>query len=64
MSFTDNPIMDFERYDAEQEERIKHLPVCCCCRERIQQEDAVRIENDWYCDRCLDEMREETLKDA
>ena len=46
-------------HDDEQEERLKSLPVCSECGEHIQQEYAVKINGDWYCDNCLDDMREE-----
>lgn len=56
--FTDDPLADFHRYDSEQEEKLEHLPRCGYCNEPIQQEMAVHIENDWYCDECLELMRE------
>ena len=59
MYYTDNPIADAERYSADQEEQLRKLPICCNCKEHIQQEDAVRIAGKWYCDGCLDDMREE-----
>lgn len=46
------------RHDAEQERARRKLPICSCCEEHIQQEKAVRIDGKWYCDYCLDEMRE------
>lgn len=49
----------FARHDAEQERALKRLPVCCVCKDHIQQEKAVRINGDWYCDVCLEDIREE-----
>ena len=49
----------FERHDAEQERQLRKLPICCVCKDHIQQTDAVRISGDWYCDGCLEDMREE-----
>ena len=43
MGFTDDPVADFERYDAEREWKLNRLPVCWCCGEHIQQEDAITI---------------------
>lgn len=63
MMYSDDPVADFERYDAEQENELQRLPVCCECGNPIQQEKAVRINGDWYCDECLDEMREYTTED-
>ena len=60
MFYSDDPIADFERHDAQKEEELQNLPVCTCCEKPIQQERAVRINGDWYCDECLDDMREDT----
>lgn len=45
-------------HEEEQEAWLRRLPVCCVCDEHIQQEDAVRINGEFYCDDCLDNMRE------
>ena len=58
--FTDDPIADFNRHEAEKQKWLERLPVCCCCDEPIQQEKAVRMDGLWYCDECLDDMREDT----
>lgn len=50
---TDDPVADFDCYDAEQERMLEKLPRCCCCDEPIQQEDAVCIDDNWFCDGCL-----------
>lgn len=59
MFYSDDPIADFERHDSEMEEQLKKLPVCCICKDHIQQEKAVHIKDEWYCDGCLDEARED-----
>jgi formylmethanofuran dehydrogenase subunit E len=56
--WTDDPIADFNRHDAEQQKHLNRLPVCYGCGEPIQQDDAVCIEGFWFCDDCLDDMRE------
>ncbi len=48
---------DFETRDREQEEWFKHRPKCIWCGERIQDEFAVQIAEDFYCDSCIDSMR-------
>ncbi|OKZ66347.1 MAG: hypothetical protein BHV88_16335 [Clostridiales bacterium 41_12_two_minus] len=40
-----------------QEEWLQRRPKCICCGEHIQEETAVQIRGDYYCDRCLDDMR-------
>ena len=58
--YTDDPVVDFERYDAKQQKKLDRLPKCCSCKEPIQQEKAVHMDGHWYCDECLDNMREDT----
>lgn len=58
MRITDDPIADFHRHDTEQEEWLDSLPKCEHCGEPIQQEKAVCIDGKYFCDECLDEMRE------
>ena len=60
MWITDDPIADFDRYEAEKEKALKKLPKCTRCDEHIQQDKAVCIDGDYYCDECLDDMREST----
>ena len=65
------PLMDnsdlFERHDAEQERELRKLPVCCCCGDPIQQEQAVCFNGNFYCEDCEDEawelIRKEYLED-
>lgn len=38
MPYTDNPVADYDRYDAQQCRRLATLPLCCCCCEPIQDE--------------------------
>lgn len=59
MYFTDDPVADFERYDAEQQALIDKLPKCEHCGQPIQQDDAVVIDGCFYCDKCLEDMREQ-----
>jgi late competence protein required for DNA uptake (superfamily II DNA/RNA helicase) len=54
---TGDPLADFDRHDAEQQRKLEELPCCERCGYHIQQEKAVCIDGDYYCDDCLDEMR-------
>lgn len=54
MIFTDDPVADAERHYAEQEEKLNKLPKCCYCGNPIQQEFAIYINDEWYCDDCLE----------
>ncbi len=58
MCYTDDPVADFMRHDYEQQKALARLPKCCRCLMPIQQDDAVCIDGEYYCDECLDSMRE------
>lgn len=53
----------FKMHDREQEERMARLPRCKCCGYKVQQEQAVCIEGDYYCEDCEDEAWERLRKD-
>lgn len=57
--WTDDPVRDYERYDAQQENWLKKRPKCAWCGEHIQEESAVYFRNkdEWMCDSCACEMR-------
>lgn len=59
MYYTDDPVADFDKWDAEREKWREQLPCCEECGEHIQQEDAVLLDGKWYCDCCLKEARTE-----
>ena len=52
MLFTDDPLKDFERHEAEQEKQLMKLPICSCCGEPIQQEKAIYYNDQWCCENC------------
>ena len=52
MPYTDDPIRDFERHDAEQNKWLNSLPRCCKCDERIQEDDLFDVYGDLYCWDC------------
>lgn len=53
MMYTDDPIRDFERHDAEREAAIELLPVCCECGERILDDFCYEINDVIICEECL-----------
>lgn len=57
MCRTDDPLKDFDRWDAEREARLARLPICCECGDPIQQDDVVCINDCLICDDCLNQMR-------
>ena len=56
-SITNNPVRDAEAYQREQGKEISKLPVCTECDEHIQQEEAVNIYGEWYCDDCIESFK-------
>ncbi len=54
MSFyTDDPIADFHRHDAEQEDRLKDLPECSECGKPIQDDHYFEFDCYFYCWDCV-----------
>lgn len=51
--WTDNPIADFERFDAEQERLLEKLPRCSECYEPIQDEYCYEINGEHICEECM-----------
>lgn len=60
MFYSDDPVLDFERYDREQAKRLAELPVCDICDKPIQDEHYYLINSDNVCPACLEiEFRKE-----
>lgn len=53
MSYTGDPVSDFNSHDAEQEEWAKRLPECYGCDEPIFDEVLYDIEGTLYCEKCM-----------
>ena len=53
MYITDDPIHDFEVWDAEQSEYERNLPHCDYCGEPIH-EKYYEIDGDTVCEECLE----------
>lgn len=51
---TDDPIADYDRYDAEQERELEKLPVCCDCGERVTADHYYLINDEVICPECLE----------
>ena len=59
MFYTDDPVMDFARHDAEQQAKTDKLPECAECGEKIQDEEAYYINGEWICLNCMDSYKRE-----
>lgn len=60
--YSSNLTRDIDCYLAAEDRWREKFPVCACCGEHIQQEMAVKIDSAWYCDECLESMREYTTE--
>lgn len=45
----------FQQHDAEQEELLEGLPVCCCCGNHIQDDYYYDIDGEIYCEKCMED---------
>lgn len=63
MLYTDDPLADFERHDAEQQAQLDKLPVCKICQEPIQQEKAIYYNDQWCCKECEGEFWQNIRED-
>lgn len=61
MAWTDDPVSDFNSWDARQNRQLEELPVCADCDEHIQEETAFYINGEWICESCMDAYRREVL---
>ena len=59
--YSDNPVEDFSRWDAEQNRQLAQRPECADCGEPIQEEEAYYINGFWICERCIESYRREVL---
>jgi hypothetical protein len=48
MSYTDNPLADFESHEAEKQKWLDSRPICCICKEPIQESKMIYY-NDQHC---------------
>lgn len=63
MWLTADPVLDAERYAEEQERWLRSRPVCCKCKEHIQEPEAVKFKEKYYCEECEDSAWEEIRKE-
>lgn len=61
MPWTDDPLADFDRWDAEQNRRLEERPVCADCDQHIQDETAYYINGEWICKDCMSSYEREVL---
>lgn len=63
MYYSDDPIADFNRYEADQEEQLDKLPKCDICGEPIQDDYLYDIYGDIFCEECLNDKFRKNVED-
>lgn len=61
MYLSDDPALDFARYDAEQTDWLNSLPECSICGDHIQQERAFYKDGFWICHECYEGNQKEVI---
>lgn len=64
MSWTNDPLADFARHDAEQQAELKRRPICADCDERIQDEYCYELNGEYICKRCLEDLHRKAVDDC
>ena len=57
--YSDNPVADFERWDAYQTKQLEKRPVCRDCDEHIQEDTAYYYNGEWICKDCMSSYERE-----
>lgn len=63
MYYSDDPVRDFERYDAYLARREAMLPVCEKCGESIRDYKYFEIDNEILCSDCVDDLYGRSTED-
>lgn len=56
MFYTDDPIRDYDRYEAEQEAKLKRLPKCSQCHNPIDADFYYEVDCYLFCEDCLNDV--------
>lgn len=59
--YSDDPVRDYDRYDAEQEKKLEDLPQCSECDKYICDDYCYEFDGEIICEDCLhDNHRKDT----
>lgn len=50
---TDNPDLDFARFDHQRERELNRCPVCSECGHHIQEEYIFEVGSETFCEQCM-----------
>lgn len=56
---SNDPVMDFERYSAMQEDKLRKRPLCRICLNRIQDDYFYNINGFIACPDCISDCKED-----
>ena len=59
-----DPLDDYDRYDAEIERKLARMPKCSECGEHIQDEKYYDFNGKYICPQCLDDNHRRWTDDA
>ena len=54
MFYSDDPVSDFDRYDAAQNKQLSRLPECVYCERPIQDDFLYLVNDEFICESCLE----------
>lgn len=63
MFYTDDPVKDFDRYDAEQTTKFKQYPLCSYCCAPIFDDYLYEFNDELICEDCLNEHFRKNVED-
>ena len=63
MFYTDDPVADFYRHDAEQQAELAKRPRCSECDEPIQDVFCFEINDELVCDECMHNNHRKCVED-
>ena len=63
MCWTDDPVADYDRYDAEQSRYEAKLPRCSECDQPIQSDECFEFNGELICPNCLKDNHRKWVED-
>lgn len=63
MFYSDDPVADFNRFDAEQEKAMQKYPECADCGKRITDDFYYEIDGETLCEECMNDKYRKWVDD-
>lgn len=60
--YSDSPERDFDAWDRKRERRSIIFPKCCCCEERIFDDNLYDFDGDLVCSECVLDYIDDNFK--